>query len=133
MGGTHRTPVGIGTTWGMLTVTKPLRKNEHSQTMWEVRCRCGRLTYAWGYNLVKGKKSDCGCVRAGLADRKEDGREVLGRIAEAVKRIRDAEAVMLQAERRYRSEVAVAQRRGVDVPERHLLREYLEDHVSSEK
>lgn len=66
MGGHHRTPVQPGTRWGKLVVGKVLRKNESSQVMWEVICDCGRKTHAWGYNLVKGKKKDCGCVRAGL-------------------------------------------------------------------
>lgn len=61
MGGKHRTPVKVGTKWGKLTVVKAIQKNEHSQVMWEVRCECGVKTYAWGYNLVKGKKTHCGC------------------------------------------------------------------------
>lgn len=133
MAGTHRTPVRINTTWGKLTVTKALRKNEHSQVLWELRCECGRMTYAWGYNLVKGNKTDCGCVRAGLTDRKAEEEELLMRISTAVKHIRDAEAVMWNAEREYRREIATAKRMGVSVPERHLLREYLPDHVSSER
>jgi len=64
---TRRTPVRTGARFGALVVGKPLRKNEHSQVLWEVVCDCGRKSYAWGYNLVKGKKKDCGCVRAGLA------------------------------------------------------------------
>src|SRR3990172_7389209 len=110
MAGTHRTPVGIGTTWGKLTVTKVLRKNEHSKALWEVRCQCGLLTYVWGYNLVKGKKTDCGCVRAGLSDRKEDERDLLGRIKAAAELLRDAEASRRVAERRYRTEVEPAER-----------------------
>ena len=66
MAGTHRTSVKTGARFGALTMGQPLRKNEHSQVLWEVVCDCGRKSYAWGYNLVKGKKKDCGCVRAGL-------------------------------------------------------------------
>jgi hypothetical protein len=68
MAGTHRTAVKPGTRWGRLTVVKALRKNEHAQVLWEVLCDCGRRGYAWGYNLVKGKKVDCGCARAGLVE-----------------------------------------------------------------
>jgi hypothetical protein len=67
MAGHHRTPVKPGARFGMLVVRKELRKNDHSQVLWEVKCDCGRSGYAWGYNLVKGKKVNCGCVRAGLA------------------------------------------------------------------
>jgi len=65
MAGHHRTAVQQGVRFGMLVVGKVLKKNEHSQVLWEVFCDCGRTAYAWGYNLVKGK-TDCGCVRAGL-------------------------------------------------------------------
>jgi len=63
MGGRHRTPVKPGTRWGKLTVGKPFRKNESSQVQWRVKCDCGRGSLAWGYNLVKGKKVDCGSCR----------------------------------------------------------------------
>lgn len=66
MAGHHRTPVKTGVRFGMLVVGKVLKKNEHSQVIWEVVCDCGRVSYAWGFNLVKGKKTNCGCVRAGL-------------------------------------------------------------------
>lgn len=61
MGGHHKTPVGPGTRWGKLVVIKAIRKNESSQIQWQVKCDCGIKTYAWGYNLVKGKKTFCGC------------------------------------------------------------------------
>ncbi len=60
MGGRHRTPVQPGTRWGKLVVGKPARKNESSQVQWHVSCDCGRKTLAWGYILVKGKKTSCG-------------------------------------------------------------------------
>lgn len=66
MAGHHRTAAKPGARFGMLTVGKELRRNEHSQVLWEVKCDCGRTTYAWGYNLVKGKKTHCGCIRAQL-------------------------------------------------------------------
>lgn len=69
MGGTHWTAVKTGARFGMLVVGKPLRKNEHSQVLWEIICDCGRKAYAWGYNIVKGK-TDCGCVRSGSAQKR---------------------------------------------------------------
>lgn len=66
MGGHHKTPVQTGTRWGKLVVGKPIMKNESSQVQWEVKCDCGKKIRVWGYNLVKGNKVDCGCVRAGL-------------------------------------------------------------------
>lgn len=62
MGGHHKTPVKPGTRWGKLVVEKPLFKNESSQVQWEVKCDCGNKARVWGYNLVKGLKTDCGCV-----------------------------------------------------------------------
>jgi hypothetical protein len=53
-----------GSVWGRLTVIGPHQKNESSQVQWTVRCACGTKTLAWGYNLVKGKKTDCGCGRS---------------------------------------------------------------------
>jgi len=66
MAGIRRTAAQPGARFGMLVIGKQLRKNEHSQVLWEVKCDCGRTDHAWGYNLVKGKKTSCGCVRAGL-------------------------------------------------------------------
>lgn len=60
MAGKHRTPVMPGTKWGTLTVVRAQSKNEHSQVRWELRCDCGEKAFAWGYNLVKGMKTNCG-------------------------------------------------------------------------
>jgi len=52
-------PVQKGTRWGSLVVLRLIRKNESGQKLWEVKCDCGVKTHAWGYNLVKGKKTTC--------------------------------------------------------------------------
>lgn len=57
--GQRKTAVHPGARFGSLVVGKPVRKNEHSQIQWEVKCDCGITTYAWGYNLVKGLKKTC--------------------------------------------------------------------------
>ena len=55
-----KSPVGIGKKFGQLTVLAMVSRNEVGQTLWDVRCSCGIVTRAWGYNLVKGKKTVCG-------------------------------------------------------------------------
>jgi hypothetical protein len=57
-----KTRVHPGARFGALVVGKPIRKNEHSQIQWEVKCDCGVTTFAWGYNLVKGNKNACAGV-----------------------------------------------------------------------
>ena len=59
----RESPVKPGTRWGLLTVKRLLEKNEQSQTRWQVQCACGALIPVWGYNLVKGLKTHCGCQR----------------------------------------------------------------------
>ena len=59
----RETPVKPETKWGMLTVVKPVDKNESSQMRWEALCECGNTAIVWGYNLVKGKTVSCGCMR----------------------------------------------------------------------
>lgn len=54
------TPVHPGARFGELVVGHPIRKNEHSQVQWSVKCDCGRKTVAWGYALVKKQKIACG-------------------------------------------------------------------------
>ena len=50
----------IGQTFGELTVIADEGSNEYGQSMWSVRCSCGREFVAVGYRLRNGKLKHCG-------------------------------------------------------------------------
>jgi hypothetical protein len=55
-----------GTTVGMLTVIRKTGRIKQTQHEYECLCKCGRTTYAYTSQLVKGNKKErksCGCIQ----------------------------------------------------------------------
>jgi hypothetical protein len=66
----RKTPVEPGKRFGHVEVLERGEKNEHSQFRWTVKCDCGKTFETWGYNLVKGVTTSCGCMRQKIGRRK---------------------------------------------------------------
>lgn len=58
-----RKPLDLtGKTFHRLTVIKSAGKNEHKQTMWLCKCKCGKEKEIIGTRLNKGHVKSCGCL-----------------------------------------------------------------------
>ena len=52
-----------GITFGLLTVKRFLRMNEHKQSIWVCGCQCGKEITPRGNSLKTGNTTSCGCDR----------------------------------------------------------------------
>jgi len=59
---TKRAKDRTGDVYGELTVIRALRRNKHSQIIWECKCSCGGITEVPAGNLGHRTKS-CGCLK----------------------------------------------------------------------
>jgi hypothetical protein len=61
---TKRAKDRTGEVYGQLTVIRALRRNKHSQIVWECKCSCGCITEVPSGQLGHRTKS-CGCLKKG--------------------------------------------------------------------
>jgi len=61
---TKRAKDRTGEVYGELTVLRALRRNKHSQIVWECKCSCGSVTEVPSGHLGHRTKS-CGCLKKG--------------------------------------------------------------------
>lgn len=55
-----------GQRFGRLVAVKDIGKDRHRMRVWECRCDCGNTTTARAYDLIRGEKLSCGCLRKDL-------------------------------------------------------------------
>ena len=60
---TKRAADRTGERYGKLVVLGPVRRNKHSQIVWECVCDCGKKTEVLSAQLSTGKTKSCGCLR----------------------------------------------------------------------
>ncbi len=54
--------ISIGDKYNLLTVVS-VTKDKRGRTAYECRCECGNITVAGHWQLIKGRKKSCGCLK----------------------------------------------------------------------
>lgn len=58
---TNKTFIGIGETFGRLTVIKEIGKDKHKRFLYLCKCNCGSLITVNSNKLLRGNTKSCGC------------------------------------------------------------------------